>query len=446
MTFAQLHLHERVLAAVQAEGYDTPTPIQQQAIPVVLDGKDIFGCAQTGTGKTAAFALPILHRLAETIEKGPRVLVLAPTRELAVQIGDSFRTYGRNVRFRQVLVYGGVSMRPQIDALRRGVDVIIATPGRLLDLMEQRAVRLDRIETLVLDEADRMLDMGFIQPIRQIIAEMPEQRQTLFFSATIPDEIKKLASGILTNPVNVSVTPVSSATETVEQMLYVVRKDNKRALLTHLLNEDLEGSVLIFTRTKRNADRVAKDLAAEGIRAESLHGDKSQMARQRALDNFKNRRTRVLVATDIAARGIDIDTLPYVINYDVPDTAETYVHRIGRTGRAGSTGIALTLCTPDEQHEMRSIERHIRRQITRVQHHEFSSSESRPTAHQERREPRNSDQVYLQHGSRERTPRGGDGYGSRDGSGRGYRQETSSSSSGQAPRRGSSYGRNRRSR
>lgn len=376
MTFPEMPLCDRIQKAIKAEGYDTPTPIQEQAIPVVLSGRDVFGCAQTGTGKTAAFALPILHRLEESASKGPRVLVLAPTRELAVQISESFATYGRYVKFRQVLVYGGVSMRPQIDAVRRGVDIIVATPGRLLDLIQQRVVRLDKVETLVLDEADRMLDMGFIEPIRQIVSMIPESRQTLFFSATLPREIKDLANTILNNPVHIAVSPVSSAVETVDQQLYVVGRDQKRGLLAHLLEEKFEGSVLVFTRTKRGADRVAKDLDGTGVRAESLHGDKTQMARQRALNNFKQRRTRVLVATDIASRGIDIDHLPFVVNYDVPETPETYVHRIGRTGRAGLTGTAVTLCSPDEQNDIRAIERLIRRTITRVKDHPFANNRS----------------------------------------------------------------------
>ncbi len=376
MKFSDLQLCEQLQRAVRELGYDTPTPIQQQAIPPILSGSDIFGCAQTGTGKTAAFALPILDVLADGFRKGPRVLVLAPTRELAVQISESFAAYGKYVKFKQVVVFGGVSQRPQVDAIRRGVDVIIATPGRLLDLIEQRLVFLDRIETLVLDEADRMLDMGFIIPIRQIVKLIPEDRQTLFFSATVPPDIRDLANSMLTDPVSVAVAPVSSTTEMVEQRLYMVKRSDKRELLNHLLTEDLEGSVLVFTRTKRGADRVVKDLKAAGIRADALHGDKSQEARQRALRAFKSRQTRVLVATDIASRGIDISELPYVVNYDVPETPETYVHRIGRTGRAGMTGIAITLADREEASDIRAIEKLTKNPIPRIAEHPFASQEA----------------------------------------------------------------------
>lgn len=375
MTFSELGLHDRVLRAIQDEGYNTPTPIQEQAIPHLMQGKDLFGCAQTGTGKTAAFALPILHNITSNeSRRGPRVLVLAPTRELAVQIAESFSAYGKYVRFRQVVVFGGVSHRPQADAIRRGVDVVVATPGRLLDLIEQRLLHLDRVETLVLDEADRMLDMGFIAPIRQIVSMIPKQRQTLLFSATVPTEIRELANTLLNEPVHVAVTPVSSAVEKVEQRVYVIDRTKKRELLNHLVSNELDGSVLVFTRTKRGADRVVKDLAAHGVRAEALHGDKSQDARQRALGNFKTRRTRILVATDIAARGIDIDELPYVVNYDMPETPETYVHRIGRTGRAGATGVAITLCCPDERNDMRGIERVTKARIEPVNDHPFAQA------------------------------------------------------------------------
>ncbi len=385
MTFSDLSLIDPILRALQAEGYSTPTPIQQQAIPPGLEGKDLFGCAQTGTGKTAAFALPILQRLGTTpFAKGPRALILAPTRELAHQISDSFRTYGRFVRFRHTVVYGGVSSRPQIDALRRGVDVLIATPGRLLDLIEQRALTLERVEVLVLDEADRMLDMGFITDIRRIIPMLPKERQTLFFSATVPSEIKKLSSELLRDPVYVEVAPQATTTESIEQLLYFVNKPQKRDLLAHLLEHQIEGSVLVFTRTKHNADRVVKDLERTGVRAEALHGDKSQQARQRALRNFKERRTRVLVATDIAARGIDIDDLAFVVNYELPDSPENYVHRIGRTGRAGASGTALSLCSPDEQDSLHAITRLIRRRIPVVKDHPFSTPEHEYQAPQQR--------------------------------------------------------------
>lgn len=373
MTFADLKLCAPLEKAVHNAGYTTPTPIQEQAIPVVMTGQDVFGIAQTGTGKTAAFSLPILHRLFNEgpVKFGPRVLILAPTRELAIQINENIMTYAKGMRIRTVVLLGGVSIRPQIDQIRRGVDIVIATPGRLLDVIEHRALRLDKVHTLVLDEADRMLDMGFMPSIKQIIKLVPEQRQTLFFSATLPNEIRSLAHTILTNPVNVSVTPEKPTTEKVDQRLYFVERDHKRALLAHLLKEDLEGSVLVFTRTKRGADRVARDLEKVGMRVAAIHGDKSQMARQRALQDFKNGRMRVLVATDIAARGIDISSLPYVVNYDVPESPETYVHRIGRTGRAGNVGVALTLATPEDRSQLRDIEKLIKMRIPAVRDHPF---------------------------------------------------------------------------
>ncbi len=373
MTFADLKLCAPLEKAVHNAGYVTPTPIQEQAIPVVMTGQDVFGIAQTGTGKTAAFSLPILHRLFNEgpVKFGPRVLILAPTRELAIQINENIMTYAKGMRIRTVVLLGGVSIRPQIDNIRRGVDIVIATPGRLLDVIDHRALRLDKVHTLVLDEADRMLDMGFMPSIKQIIKLVPEQRQTLFFSATLPNEIRSLAHTILTNPVNVSVTPEKPTTEKVDQRLYFVERDHKRALLAHLLKEDLEGSVLVFTRTKRGADRVARDLEKVGMRVAAIHGDKSQMARQRALQDFKNGRMRVLVATDIAARGIDISSLPYVVNYDVPESPETYVHRIGRTGRAGNVGVALTLATPEDRSQLRDIEKLIKMRIPAVRDHPF---------------------------------------------------------------------------
>ncbi len=373
MTFTELQLCEPVLKNVLAAGYTQPTPIQEQAIPVVMAGRDIFGCAQTGTGKTAAFGLPILHRLHNEgpFRGGPRVLILAPTRELAVQIDESFRTYAKGLKVRSVVLLGGVSIRPQIEQIRRGVDVIIATPGRLLDVVEHRALNLSNIHTFVLDEADRMLDMGFLPSIRQVVKLIPTQRQTLFFSATLPREIRDLANSLLNEPVHVAVAPENTTTEMVDQRLYFVERDRKRALLAHLLEEDLEGSVLVFTRTKRGADRVTKDLMKVGLKAASIHGDKSQMARQKALQDFKSGRTRVLVATDIAARGIDIAQLPYVVNFDVPEAAETYVHRIGRTGRAGRSGVAVTLATPEDRNSLRDIEKLIRMRIPAVRDHPF---------------------------------------------------------------------------
>ncbi|NQW30729.1 MAG: DEAD/DEAH box helicase [Ignavibacteria bacterium] len=374
MTFSDFSLCAPLMRAIKDAGYTQPTPIQEQAIPVVLTGADVFGCAQTGTGKTAAFALPILSQVFDMgkVRGGPFALIVAPTRELAVQIGDSFRSYGKYMQFRHVTLYGGVSLRPQIEAVRRGVDVVIATPGRLLDLVDQGVLRLNNVQTLVLDEADRMLDMGFQPDIKRIVSLVPENRQTLFFSATLPNEIKKLANSMLHNPVNISVAPVKSASQVVEQQLYMVQTENKRALLNHLLLEELEGSVLVFTRTKRGADRVAKELHKNGHRVTAIHGDKSQHARQRALDDFKSRKMRVLVATDVAARGIDVTDLPFVVNFDMPDTAETYVHRIGRTGRAGKSGTALTLATHSDRGVLRDIERLINRKIDRIDNHPFS--------------------------------------------------------------------------
>ena len=373
MTFADLALCAPVKKAVQHAGYDTPTPIQQQAIPMVLDGHDVFAVAQTGTGKTAAFALPILTDLYEHPPKGkgPTVVILAPTRELAAQIGESFETYGKHVRVRFLTVFGGVSINPQIHALRKGIDVLIGTPGRMIDLMEQRALHLDQVDTLVLDEADRMLDMGFHPQIKRLIAQMPRDRQTLFFSATLPPEIRDLADQILRTPTHVAVAPVSSTAERVEQRRYVVGKASKRKLLRHLLETEIDDQVLIFTRTKRGADRLVKDLTNVDIGAAALHGNKTQGAREKALGAFKNGRNRILVATDIASRGIDISQLPYVINFDLPDTPETYVHRIGRTGRAGFEGIAITFSTPDEAAELKDIEKLIGQKIPEIKDHPY---------------------------------------------------------------------------
>lgn len=375
MTFNQLNLIDALTNALSKKGYTNPTPIQQQAIPHILDGKDIFGCAQTGTGKTAAFALPILQLLQAkpSTNKNIRSLILAPTRELATQISESFSAYGANLSLRHTVVFGGVSQVPQEKALRKGVDILIATPGRLLDLMQQGIIRMNHIEIFVLDEADRMLDMGFIHDIKKIIAQLPEQKQTLLFSATLPDEIKKLAHGLLHQPVSVSVTPVSSTAEAVKQSVYYVKKENKRALLHHVISENNIEHALVFTRTKRGADRVAKDLNKLGIKAESIHGDKSQGARERALKGFKNRSVRVLVATDIASRGIDVDKLSHVINYEIPEMAETYVHRIGRTGRAGESGQAISFCAKEEVPYMRDISKLIKKNIDVIQAHPFNN-------------------------------------------------------------------------
>ena len=371
MTFNELGLIEPILKALETEGYSTPTPIQQQAIPILLQHRDLLGCAQTGTGKTAAFALPIIqhHHLAPR-SNGPvriKTLILTPTRELAIQIGESFAAYGRNTNIRHTVIFGGVGQTPQTNALQKGVEVLIATPGRLLDLMNQGFVRLNELEIFVLDEADRMLDMGFIHDVRKVIAKLPIKRQTLFFSATMPPEIQKLADSILNNPEKVAVTPVSSTAEKVSQSLYFAEKKEKKGLLIHLLQNEEIKFALVFSRTKHGANKIVKDLNSAHITAEAIHGNKSQSARQQALGNFKNGKTRVLVATDIAARGIDIDDLAYVFNYDLPNIPETYVHRIGRTGRAGASGQAISFCDMEERAYLRDIEKLIGRKVPIVE-------------------------------------------------------------------------------
>jgi ATP-dependent RNA helicase RhlE len=377
MSFEKLSLIAPIMKALENEGYSTPTPIQEQAIPVILQGKDLLGCAQTGTGKTAAFAIPILQILHNEKNglKGPRTirtLVLTPTRELAIQIGESFAAYGRHTGFRHTVIFGGVGQNPQVSALRSGVDILIATPGRLLDLMSQGYVYLQGLKIFVLDEADRMLDMGFIHDVKRIIAKIPAKRQTLLFSATMPSDISSLAASILTNPVKVAVTPESSTVDTINQSVYFVDRQQKKSLLIHLLKDKGIETALIFTRTKHGADKVAKDIGIAGIKAEAIHGNKSQAARQRALSNFKSRQTRVLVATDIAARGIDIDELSHVINFDLPNVPETYVHRIGRTGRAGLSGTALSLCDSEEKAYLRDIHKLIAKTIPVVEDHPYS--------------------------------------------------------------------------
>jgi ATP-dependent RNA helicase RhlE len=372
LTFADLRLIEPLLRAVAAEGYATPTPIQQQAIPHVLDGRDLLGLAQTGTGKTAAFALPILQRLSASGRRphGDRsiaVLVLTPTRELAAQIGEGFAAYGKHLGYKHAVIFGGVGQNAQERAVRGGLDILVATPGRLLDLMQQRIVHLNRIETFVLDEADRMLDMGFIHDVRRVIAQLPpsHNRQTLFFSATMPPEAKKLADAILRNPATVAVAPVSSTAERVEQRIYNVERGDKRPILAALLETDPTITrALVFTQMKHTANRVAEYLQKRGVQADAIHGNKSQNARERALARFKAGEARVLVATDIAARGIDIDEVSHVINYELPNVPETYVHRIGRTARAGKSGIAISLCDAAERQYLRDIERLIRQRVT----------------------------------------------------------------------------------
>jgi ATP-dependent RNA helicase RhlE len=386
MKFADLRLAEPLLRAIAAEGYSTATPIQAKAIPHVLDGRDVLGCAQTGTGKTAAFALPILQRLSARPQRATpramRCLVLSPTRELATQIGDSFRAYGRNLPLRHTVIFGGVGQNPQVQALRSGVEIVVATPGRLLDLMNQGHVDLRGIEVFVLDEADRMLDMGFIHDIRKILARLPNQRQTLFFSATMPREIRALADSILSNPVTVEVAPVSATADRIEQSVYFVEKRNKPQLLAHLVDHLPMSRALVFTRTKHGADRVVRHLHSRGIRAEAIHGNKSQNARERALSNFRASKIPVLVATDIAARGIDIDDITHVVNYDVTHEPETYVHRIGRTARAGASGTAVSFCDHDERDNLRAIEKLIRLSIAVCSDHpQYVAQERLPAAH-----------------------------------------------------------------
>jgi len=377
MSFEKLNLLEPIQRALKTEGYTTPTPIQEKAIPIILERKDLLGCAQTGTGKTAAFAIPILQLLHEDelFKKGPegiKALVLTPTRELAIQIGESFAAYGKHLRLKHTVIFGGVNQRSQTDALKWGVDILIATPGRLLDLMDQRFVKLQNLKMLVLDEADRMLDMGFIHDVRKIISRIPTQRQTILFSATMPSEISKLAEAILSTPQRVEVAPVSSTANTIQQSVFFVEKADKRKLLLHLLQDKSIQSVLVFTRTKHGADRVAKDLSKNGIHAEAIHGDKTQGARQRALSNFKSRQTRVLVATDIAARGIDVEDLTHVINFELPNVPETYVHRIGRTGRAGASGISLSFCDEEEKEYLHDIEKLIGKTIPVTENHPYA--------------------------------------------------------------------------
>lgn len=373
MLFDQLGLIAPLLKALKQEGYTTPTAIQEQAIPHVLAGKDLLGLAQTGTGKTAAFALPILQLLsAEPASKGyryTRTLVLTPTRELAIQISESFENYGRHLDLKHEVIFGGVSQTSQTISLRNGVDILIATPGRLLDLMNQGYVHLDHLDMFILDEADRMLDMGFIHDVKRIIKALPSKRQTMLFSATMPPQIAQLAASLLKQPVTVEVTPVSSTAERIEQSVYFIPKQHKQELLIHLLSEQNIKRTLVFTRTKHGADKIAKQLKKANIQADAIHGNKSQTARQNALVNFKRGKLKVLVATDIAARGIDVDALEHVINYDLPDVAETYVHRIGRTGRAGASGIAISFCDgKEEMSNLRSINKLIGLKIPAVAH------------------------------------------------------------------------------
>jgi ATP-dependent RNA helicase RhlE len=376
MSFTSLKIIDPVMQALAAEGYSIPTPIQKQAIPHVLAGRDLQGCAQTGTGKTAAFAIPIIQLLHQqrTSKPGIKALVITPTRELAIQIDESFATYGKYTSIRHSIVYGGVSQLPQTRALKRGVDVLVATPGRLLDLIGQGFISLRQLEIFVLDEADRMLDMGFINDIRKVIQQLPARRQTLFFSATMPNEIQKLASVLLKNPVKVEVTPPTSTVDKIAQSIYHTNKADKPKMLLHLLREQRIDTALVFTRTKHGADKVVKFLHRAEVTAAAIHGNKSQNARQAALTDFKLGRLNVLVATDIAARGIDIDELSHVFNYDLPNVPETYIHRIGRTGRAGLNGTAIAFCDTDERKELREIEKLISKKIPPVIDHPYANN------------------------------------------------------------------------
>ena len=384
MTFKELNLIKPILHAIEEEGYETPSPIQEQSIPILLEGRDLLGCAQTGTGKTASFAIPILQRLynkhRNNNENGNKsnkrnrhiqALILTPTRELAAQVGQSFKTYGHYTGLKTAVIFGGVGQGPQVLALQSGVDILVATPGRLCDLINQKLCDLRHVSMFVLDEADRMLDMGFVHDVKRVITFIPKERQTLLFSATMPKEIATLAKTILTNPATVTVTPVSSPVDIIEQSVYFVDKTNKRHLLVELLANDNITSALIFSRTKHGADRISKTLTKAGITSSSIHGDKSQGARQRALASFKDGRTRTLVATDIAARGIDIDQLSHVINFDLPNEPETYVHRIGRTGRAGFGGVAISFCMFDEKPYLKDIQKLIGKEITVVEDHSY---------------------------------------------------------------------------
>lgn len=382
MHFESLNIIEPILRSIKEEGYTIPTPIQEQAIPIILRGTDLIGCAQTGTGKTCAFAVPILQLLSNNKsydkKKKIRSLIVTPTRELAIQIEESFNAYGRHTGLTCTVVFGGVNQNPQTKILRTGVDILVATPGRLLDLMNQGFISLKDVEIFVLDEADRMLDMGFIHDVRKIIAALPVKRQSLFFSATMPPEIVKLAGSIVYKPIKVEVTPSASTVDIVNQYVYFIDKGNKNSMLLDLLQDEKIKTALVFTRTKFGADKVVKVLNRKNITAEAIHGNKAQNARQRALTNFKAQTTRVLVATDIAARGIDVDELEYVINYEIPNIAETYVHRIGRTGRAGANGTAISFCDAEEKAFLRDIEKLITKRLTVVDNHPYPLIDENP--------------------------------------------------------------------
>ncbi len=427
MSFSELGLCEPVLRAVEAAGYENPTPIQRQAVPHVAAGRDLLGCAQTGTGKTAAFALPLIHRLTAggNPPKGRgrriRALVLSPTRELAAQIGDSFREYGKHTTLKHTVIFGGVSQFHQVRALERGVDVLVATPGRLLDLMDQGYIDLRGIEIFVLDEADRMLDMGFLPDVRRIIGRLPAERQTLLFSATMPGDIRKLADSILRDPVTVKIAPVKATADLIEQSVYFVAQKNKPQLLAHVIATHSIDRLLVFTRTKHGADAVVRKLARVGVRAEAIHGNKSQNARQRALDNFRNNRTQVLVATDIAARGLDVEGISHVVNFDLPMEAETYVHRIGRTGRAGAKGLAISFCDNAERGMLNAIQREIRRNLRLCDDHPVYENPA-PAGNANNAGANNASPASA---NRQSGPRGGNG-----GNSRGYGRRTDGAPAG----------------
>ncbi len=416
--FANLALVEPLLRAVRAENYQTPTPIQAQAIPHLLAGRDLLGIAQTGTGKTAAFALPILQRLGAVRMNPPRnsarALILTPTRELAAQIAESFQSYGRHMALRTGVIFGGVPQRPQVQMLAHGVDILVATPGRLLDLMQQGYLRLTDLSVFVLDEADRMLDMGFIRDVKRVVAALPKTRQTLFFSATMPAPIAELADGILNDPVRVTVTPAATTVERIDQRVYFLDKENKPALLIQLLKDPALFRTLVFSRTKHGADRITRLLDKAGIAARAIHGNKSQTQRQRALADFRDGRARVLVATDIAARGIDIDGISHVVNFDLPEVPETYVHRIGRTARAGADGIALAFCDGTERPLLHAIEKVTRRGIVVVADHPFCAVAS-ATTHSAGAKP---GRPSRPHRGAHKRPKARNGHGQEQGHGR----------------------------
>ena len=401
-------LIEPLRRAVAEEGYTTPTPIQRQAIPHLIEGRDLLGCAQTGTGKTAAFTLPLLQELTQNPRKAgsgqPRALILTPTRELAAQIGESIQTYGRHLKIKHTVIFGGVGQQPQVRALQRGVDVAVATPGRLIDLMEQGHIRLDRIELFILDEADRMLDMGFIPAVRKVIAKIPKKRHSLFFSATMPPVVAGLAKELLRDPVQITIDPEQPTVDRIEQRMMFVDRENKDALLLDLMSGDAMSKVLVFTRTKHGADKVVKKLATSGVSASAIHGNKSQSARTAALKSFRAGKVRALVATDIAARGLDVDGITHVVNYDLPEEAETYVHRIGRTARAGMNGDAVSFCSARERDGLRDIARLLRKEVPVQSDHDYHShTAERATGAEARPEPRGA------RGERRRAPRPGAG-------------------------------------